>query len=239
MKKSIKISIIICVIIALVLIVLLVVVNNNKPEYSTVVTNHNQVMANIIENTPIANSRKMSKYIDILSSNNYYMKTQEKSVNENGETETLTTENAVTIDKMVINYEEKMTTLLMTKEATYYMLHENRILQKYSISEGEQAGFSGFNMRYSRAFFEQNFKGTGTEDIEDIPYYYEEYSANLGDDSKIRYYFDNNDQLIYIKNITKDGQTLTEVIELSDNIRDELFERPQDYMVYDISNIAN
>ena len=232
MKKKLKISIAICVVIVVILLIILAVLNRKDEN------NNNETTNNVVEQTPISTTRKLSNYIDLINGD-YYMKYKTQTTNESGEPEEITAEYAISNDKMVLNYEEYLTTTLVTKECTYYIMHETKNIVKYPIDEASQQGFSGFQRAYTMEFFESNFLGTGTEDINGVAYYYEEYSDNSAADAKIRYYFDENNQMKYIKNINSTSEELTEIIELSDRINKELFELPEGYTEYNINELTN
>lgn len=233
MKKKLKIGIAICIVIVVILLVVLAVLNK-KPEES----NNNTFNNNITEKTPIATTLKLSKYIDIISGD-YYMKYKTTTVGHEGEPEEITAEYAISKDKIVLNYEEYASTNLLTKEGAYYILHSDKKILKYPIDEESQKGFMGFNRAYTQEFFEKNFLRTGTEDIDGVAYYYEEYSDNSAEGSKIRYFFDKNDEIKYIKNINSTSEELSEILELSDRINPELFELPKGYTEYNINELTN
>lgn len=231
MKKSLKIGIIICVVIVIILLVVLAVLNK-KPE-----ENVNNQVNNVVQQ-PIVTTKKIAKYVDIINKD-YYMKYKTNTKDNNGEPVTITAEYAVSNDRISLNYQEYLTTTLITKECTYYIMHESKSIVKYPIDEKSQQGFSGFQRGYTQQLFETNFLGTGTEDIEGVAYYYEEYKDNATEGNKIRYYFDENDSIKYIKNITSSSEELTEILQLNNEIKEELFELPKGYTEYDINDLTN
>lgn len=232
MKKNLKIGIAICAVIVVILLITLAVLNKKPEESNNTLTN------NVTEKTPITTTLKLSKYIDIISGD-YYMKYKTRTDGHDGEPEEITTEYAISKEKIVLNYEEALTTTLITKEGTYYIVHQNKSIIKYPIDEESQKGFVGFNRAYTQEFFEKNFLRTGTEDIDGVAYYYEEYSDNSSEGAKIRYFFDNNDNIKYIKNINSTNEELSEILELSDRVNPELFELPKGYTEYNINELTN
>ena len=224
MKDKQKVAIIIGIIVVILIIIILIIVNRSDRGKENNINN-----VSVVERTPISNTRKMSKYIDIIS-HDYYMEYVEKD--QNGEYVTM--EYAVLDNKMFMNDEYNMNTIIITKEASYYIMHEYKTIIKYPISDTTQKNILGFQRGYTQDFFESNFRGTGTENIRGVSYYYEEYTDNTQKNNIIRYYFDDNDILKYINNISTANNTseLTEILEISDYVDEQLFELPEEYNEY-------
>ena len=223
MKDKLKIGIIVGIVIVVLIGAVLIIINVNSDK-NTENTRTNRL--NVIERTPISTTRKMSKYVDIINGD-YYM--EAKTVDENGNE--VLTEYAILGDKMIIHDENTVATILVTSEASYYILHNQGLIIKYPIDASGQQNISGIQRGYTQELFARNFRGTGTEDINEVEYYYEEYSDNSEDSNKIRYYFDEDDSLKYIKIITSDSsnQELVEILELHSDVDETLFELPQGY----------
>lgn len=229
MKKHLKILIGAAVIIAIILIIVLVVVKQNGG-------NKNNNAANQTEQN-IVSTKKIMNYIDIINKD-YYMKYKTTTTDESGKTTVLNAEYAIKSDKVVVNDLDTLTTTLATKDATYYILHDNKTVLVYPIAQQNQEGALEMKRGYTKQFFESAFVGTGSEDIDGVQYYYEEYN-NASQGGTVKYYFDSNDKIKYIRNIVDTGKQLTEVLEISNNIYDELFKIPSDYKQYDMTNITN
>jgi len=231
MKDKLKIAILACVAIVIILIIVLMInIQGNNNKNNTIISNN---IENIIEQTPIVTSRKINNYIDILK-DKYYMKYVTKTEDEDGNIVDLNVEFALSGDNIYMNYPELFTTILVTKDASYYILHDSKITQKYPIDSEGQKQYYTLQRNVNQAYFEQNFVGTGTQEIEGIEYYYEEYKS--GDD-KIRYYFDENDKLVYIENISDSESEIDKIIEIREFDDLSIFELPEGYTEYDMTSL--
>ena len=236
-KEKIKIGIIIFIIIAIILTVILIVISKKNNE--NIINNiANLTKAEMNAKTPILTTKKLYNYIDMLQSG-YYMKYKTQADLGNGEKQDLTAEMAITKDKMAINNQEYLTSYITTLEGIYYISHSEKIVLKYANSTGTvENTFVDLLSGYSREVFDDNFVSTGTEKIEDEEYYYEEYKE-VSDTSKIRYYFDENDIIRYIKTIASNEESLIQILELSGDVDETLFEIPKDYEVKDFNEYYN
>lgn len=232
MKDKLKIGIVVGIVITILLIIALIAVNRNNKATTDQTTNK----TNVVERTPISTSRKMARYVDIISKD-YYMECKE--VDDSGEEVLM--EYATLGEKMVIHNENTITTILVTQDASYYILHGEKIILKYAVNPTAQQNLVGIKRGYTQELLAQNFRGTGTEEVKGVGYYYEDYSDNTTENNILRYYFDEDDRLRFIKIISTQDSTeeLIEVLELHGNVDETLFELPDGYQEIDASTLES
>ena len=139
-------------------------------------------------------------------------------------------------DKTVIDQYTKQShsTTLVKDGNTYLILHDREEYYVYLRNNVEQNILTdGIKELISKEY------SIGTEKVKGKKYSYEEYSGdtifmmsnNLNTNSeeiKTRFYFDKNNNLVYIKTITNESEELLK-IEISNEADDSLFEIPANY----------
>lgn len=126
------------------------------------------------------------------------------------------------------------TTTLVKEDTTYLILHDRKEYYIYKQNNIEQNFLTdGIAEIVSRDFI------TGTEKVKGKKYDYEEYSGSTmfmmstslaieESEIKTRFYFDKDDNLVYVKTIYGDNQELLK-INLQHEVEDSVFEIPSDY----------
>lgn len=126
------------------------------------------------------------------------------------------------------------TTTLIKNNNTYLILHDRKEYYVYEENNVDQTILTdGIKEVMNKEFTRGNEKVRGKK------YDYEEYngssmfmvSSTLDIDEnevKTRFYFDKNDNLVYIKTINGDQQELLKV-SLTDTVEDSMFDIPSDY----------
>jgi len=221
-KKKLKILIIILIV--LFIIFLIALLSNKKEE--------KEQIQNIISNNTqdnIVSTKKFMKYVDIVSGN-YYMKYVMPLENENGELEDCTAEVCVKGENIALNLYEKNLSVVKKDSKLYYIMHDQKLVTISSIKNGTSYNIDAYKINMSKKAIDNSFITTGMEKINDVKYYYEEYNANDDNETKLRYYFDGEDNLVYIKVISKDEpETITKIEEISSKTYDQMFEIPSQY----------
>ncbi len=156
-------------------------------------------------------------YVDMMKNGNYLMK-YKANMEVEGQTTTVEATIAVSGEKTAVSsttegYQSKA----ITMDDKLYMVDDNSktvIVMKAQPTETSE-GINTEGITYV---------GSGTED----GLAYEEYSTS---DSTIKYYFDGKD-LVKIKLISEDAVvTEMEIIEMSNDVPESMFEIPADYQV--------
>lgn len=131
------------------------------------------------------------------------------------------------------NVESHITTLVKDNN-TYLILHDRKEYYVYTENNVEQTILTdGLKEIISKSYT------TGTEKIKGKKYSYEQYDGssmfmisniiNINDTNvKTRFYFDSNNNLVYIKTILADKQELLKVT-LEEDVNDSVFDIPSDY----------
>ena len=139
-------------------------------------------------------------------------------------------------DKTIIDdyAENNHTTTIVKDNNTYLVLHDREEYYLYEQNNVEQAILTdALKEVISKEF------SNGTEKIKGQKYVYEEYSGSTifmkansldvkEEDIKTRFYFDNNDNLVYIRTIKGVNQELLE-INMKKEVDDSIFEVPSNY----------
>lgn len=224
-----KIRAIIFVLVIIVIILLIVLLNNKKEE--------NKEINNIISNTAeeeVISTKKLMSYLDILNGN-YYMKYITQIENTEGELEDCTVEICVKDDDIAMNSDEQNLSVVKKNNKLYYIMHDSKTVIINSVKSGTSYDIDSYKLTISKKTIDNSFITTGMQKVDEVDYYYEEYSANDGNDTKLRYYFD-GDTLKFIKTISSDGtETLLKIEELSKKTYDTMFDIPSDYTQNDLS----
>lgn len=79
-----------------------------------------------------------------------------------------------------------------------------------------------------------NFISSGSEAVNGTEYSFEEYKNG---NETLKYYFD-TETIRYIKHISDSGkETLYEILEISKNVPEDMFDVPKDYTTQDLSSL--
>ena len=139
-------------------------------------------------------------------------------------------------DKTIIDNTsaESHSTTIVKDNNTYLVLHDREEYYVYEQNNVEQTILTdGIGEIVNKEF------KTGTEKVKGKKYFYEEYAgstmfmsentSNISEEEiKTRFYFDNNDDLVYIKTIKGSYQELLK-IKVEKQVEDSLFEIPSNY----------
>ena len=139
-------------------------------------------------------------------------------------------------DKTIIDdyYENSHTTTIVQDNNTYLVLHDREEYYVYEQNNVEQTILTdGLEEVIGKEFT------IGTERVKGKKYTYEEYQGSTmfmeassldvnEEDIKTRFYFDNNDNLVYIRTIKGVNQELLK-INIQKEVDDSIFEIPSNY----------
>lgn len=174
-------------------------------------------------------TKKLANLYNKLNANQEYTFTMEKN-NEN-KTIIAKKNNKTVIDRYLENNHE---TTLIENDITYYILHNREEYHVYNQNNVEQNYLiDGMKLVIDTPFLR------GTEKVNGKKYSYEEYDGstifmitntlNIDDENiKTRFYFDNEENLVYIRTIVGVKQELLK-IELKTEVENKIFEIPSNY----------
>ena len=210
MKKKQKISLIITllIIVAIIVIVIKITSGSNKNEH------------------------KLAKINENLNSSQTYL----FEIQKNDDNKTIMAKKG---DKTIIDQYSKdsHTTTLVKENNTYLVLHDREEYYIYEQNNVEQSILTdGINEVIEKEYT------TGEEKVRGKKYYYEEYNGSTifmitnsidvnQEDIKTRFYFDKDDNLVFIKTILGEEQEILKV-KLEHEVADSIFEIPSNYAEY-------
>lgn len=204
-KKMVSLIVAILIIVAIVVIVIKITNGSNKTEH------------------------KLSKIYEILNSSQTYL--FEMQQNDNNKTIMAKKGNKTLIDQYS---KDSHTTTLVKDNNTYLVLHDREEYYIYEQNNVEQSILTdGIKEVLEKQYI------TGEEKVIGKKYSYEEYNGSTmfmitntldakQEDIKTRFYFDKDDNLVYIKTIFEEKQELLKV-KLDQEVDDSIFEIPSNY----------
>ena len=188
-----------------------------------------------IINSKSSDEQKLAKiYEDLKSSQSYYFQME---INSNNKIIMAQKGDKTIIDQYSKEGEDSVqshTTTLIKDNNTYLILHDRKEYYVYEENNVDQTILiDGIKEIMSKDFTRGNEKVRGKK------YDYEEYNGssmfmvsntlNIDENEvKTRFYFDKNDNLVYIKTINGDDNELLK-ISLTKDVDDAMFEIPSDY----------
>lgn len=210
MKKKKKISLIIALLIIVAVIVIVIKITNGSNK----------------------NEHKLAKINENLNSSQTYL----FEIQKNDDNKTIMAKKG---DKTIIDQYSKdsHTTTLVKENNTYLVLHDREEYYIYEQNNVEQSILTdGINEVIEKEYT------TGEEKVRGKKYYYEEYNGSTifmitnsidvnQEDIKTRFYFDKDDNLVFIKTILGEEQEILKV-KLEQEVNDSIFEIPSNYAEY-------
>ena len=207
MKKKKKISLIIALLIIVAIIVIVIKITSGNNE----------------------NKHKLAKIYESLNSSQMYL--FEMQQNDDNKTIMAKKEDKTLIDQYS---KDSHTTTLVKDNNTYLVLHDREEYYTYEQNNVEQSILTdGINEVLQKQYI------TGEEKVLGKKYAYEEYNGSTifmitntldekQEDIKTRFYFDKDDNLVYIKTIFGSKKELLKV-NLKQDVDDSIFEIPSNY----------
>ena len=228
MSKQIKMLLGVAIVLIIVIVLLVIVFNKNEKDNNLQGEENNILQNNTTNQQGNSNvAKKLEKYIGI-STDSYYMKYKTKTEDANGNSITATIELGAKDGNLAMNSEEMNIGMVKKGDTIYYVMHEQKSIVKYPLTEELQKQFADYDVVGNKEEIDESYVGSGKEEVDGAEYYYEEYASKDQEGAKTKYYFD-GDELKYLKTIVDDKEEIMEIIEFSDNVKDSLFELPSDY----------
>lgn len=210
MKKKQKISLIITLLIIVAIIVMVIKITSGSNK----------------------NEHKLAKINENLNSSQTYL----FEIQKNDDNKTIMAKKG---DKTIIDQYSKdsRTTTLVKENNTYLVLHDREEYYIYEQNNVEQSILTDG----IKEVIEKEYT-TGEEKVRGKKYYYEEYNGSTmfmitnpldvnQENIKTRFYFDKNDNLVFIKTLLGEEQEILKV-KLEQEVDDSIFEIPSNYAEY-------
>lgn len=206
MKKTLKYAVIILVIIAVV-IGILIYQSNKKTE----------VTLNSLPETQYTEdqakefyTKKLIKYLDTFQ-NDFHMKYVVENTEEDGTATTHKEEFSKRGEAISIYSSDQNTRLIVEKDYFYHVYEDSATIYKVPIVE--QIPTNMDILFYSLESINDCFVKTGNETLKDQKYYFEEYKMERDNSVLVRYYFDDEDNIKYIR-AYKEGSNVQSIFEI-------------------------
>ena len=233
MAKTLKIGVVILIIIAIIICV--VIFKNKENEKKNQVSIDNLPELEYTEDeAKDFYTKSLIKYLDTFQ-NDFHIKYIAKSINEEGEEIVSTEEFSKKGDRTAVYIEEENFRIIIDKDY-FYHVDEN----EYYIYQFKKEQDINTNMDvlfYSLKNINDNFVKTGNEVLNDVKYYFEEYTMDSDNTVLIRYYFDSDNNIKFIKAYKEDSQvqTFIEVQMLEKKVYDFMFDMSDKYELVEVA----
>jgi hypothetical protein len=172
-------------------------------------------------------------YADMMKSGKYYMK-YKTSMDIEGQKMEVEASMAVSGEDMALStkgsgYEAN---IIVKNNKSYMVDHQNKTVMLLAENANQTGSSPEDNQDINTDGIVYSSSGTGSFKGKTLPY--EEYSTS---DGKIRYYFDGK-KLYGIEVIAQGATVQMEILEMSNNVSDSMFEIPASYTKLDLQNLA-
>ncbi len=223
MKKTLKYALIILIIVAIIVVIALY--QSNK---KTEVTLNNLPETQYTEDEAKEfYTKKLINYLDTFQ-NDFHMKYVAESTAEDGTVTTNNEEFSKKGDTIAIYSNDLNTRLIVEQDYFYHVYEDSATVYQVPITEPISTNMDV--LFYSLESINDCFVKTGNEVLKDQTYYFEEYKMEKDNSVLIRYYFDDEDNLKYIKAYKEDSnvQTVFEIQMLENRTYDFMFDLSTD-----------
>ena len=228
MKKTIKYALIILIIIAIIVVIALYK-SNKKTEVTLNNLPENQYTE---EEAKEFYTKKLINYLDIFQ-NDFHLKYVVENTAEDGTVTTNNEEFSKKGDTIAIYSNDENTRLIVEPDRFYHVYEDSATIYEVPITEPISTNMDV--LFYSLESINDCFVKTGNEVVKDQTYYFEEYKMEKDTSVLVRYYFDGEDNIKYIK-AYKEGsnvQSLFEIQMLENRTYDFMFEMGDKYQYYE------
>lgn len=227
-KKTLK-----CVVVILIVIAIVISIFVYKNIKKTEVTLNNLPETQYTEDEAKEfYTKKLIKYLDTFQ-NDFHLKYVAENTAEDGTVTTNNEEFSQKGDAISIYSNDENTRLIVEKDYFYHIYEDSATIYKVPITEPISTNMDV--LFYSLESINDCFVKTGNEIIKEQKYYFEEYKMEKDNSVLVRYYFDNEDNLKYIKAYKENNkvQTLFEIQMLENRTYDFMFEMGDKYQYYE------
>ena len=205
MAKTLKVGIILLIILAI--IIGIIIYNNKKDEKKNEITLNNLPEVEYTEEEAKEfYTKKLIKYLDTFQ-NDFHLKYIAETTNEDG-TEVVSNEEFSKKGNLAaIYYAETNQRIIIEKEYFYHIDEDNYLMYKLKNDNNLSANMDV--LFYSLDSINSLFVRTGNEILNGEKYYFEEYKMEKDNTVLVRYYFDENDNIKYIKAYKENNKVQT------------------------------
>lgn len=205
MAKTLKVGIILLIILAI--IIGMIIYNNKKDEKKNEITLNNLPEVEYTEEEAKEfYTKKLIKYLDTFQ-NDFHLKYIAETTNEDG-TEVVSNEEFSKKGNLAaIYYAETNQRIIIEKEYFYHIDEDNYLMYKLKNDNNLSANMDV--LFYSLDSINSLFVKTGNEILNGEKYYFEEYKMEKDNTVLVRYYFDENDNIKYIKAYKENNKVQT------------------------------
>lgn len=225
--KTLKIVIIILVILAI--IIGITIYKNIENEKKNEITLDNLPKLDYTEDQAKEfYSKKLIKYLSTFQ-NDFHFKYTAEGVNEDGTEGTVKEEYSKKGNLVSIYYADSNQRIVIDNEYIYHYEEDNYIV--YRLKNEKNINTNADVLLYSLDSINKLFVKTGNEIINNEKYYFEEYKMEKDNTILVRYYFDSDDNIKYIKAYKENSkfQTFFTVEMLENRTYDFMFDMSDRY----------
>lgn len=233
MVKTLKIGVVILIIIAI--IICIVILKNKDNERKNQVTIDNLPEVEYTEDeAKDFYTKNLIKHLDTFQ-NDFHIKYIAKSINEAGEELVSTEEFSKKGDRMAVYIAEDNFRIIIDKDYFYHVDENDYYIYKFKKEQNINTNMDV--LFYSLKNINENFLKTGYEVLDDVKYYFEEYTMDSDDTVLIRYYFDADNNIKFIKAYKENSkvQTFMEIQMLEKIAYDFMFDMGDKYELVEVS----
>lgn len=119
-------------------------------------------------------------------------------------------------------------------EKLFYVIHDSKAVLTATVADEMKEGFTDFISVKTSEEAKSALQNTGEEELQGEKFGFEEFKN--ADGTITKFYYDDK-TLRYVKVIKNDSEELIQVLELSTNVPEDIFDVPDGYIVKDISQM--
>lgn len=237
MKKALKIGIILLIIIAI--IITIIVVKNKANE------KNNQISLDNLPKPLYTEEEEKEFYTKTLIKhlstfqNDFHIKYKLEMTDNKGNVTVSNEEFSKKGEMTSTYYSEKSQRILADSKYYYYVDEDNKIIYKVNRTENKNTNMD--ILFYSLSSLNDAFVTLGYEILNSEKYYFEEYKMQSKDDVLIRYYFDENENIKFVKTYQENSneQAFYTIEMLENKTYDFMFDMSNTYQIVTEESIAS
>lgn len=237
MKKTLKIGIVLLIIIAIIVaLIIYKIYEDNKNKEITL--NNLPELQYTEEQAKEFYTKTLIEYLEAFQ-NEFHIKYIAETTSEDGEKTTRTEEISKKGEKVAVYYQDTNDRVVIDNKIIYYVDEDNYTVAR--VKNGQELNTNIDMFFYSLESINDCFVKTGNEILNDVKYYFEEYEMERDNSILIRYYFDENNNMKYIKTYKENSQVQTFfTIEMFEKrIFDFMFDLSDKYEMYDSDSVMD
>lgn len=202
MKKTLKIGLILLVIIAIIITIIVLKNKSNEKKNEITLNNLPQPLYTEEEEKEFY-TKTLIKYLNAFQ-NDFHIKYKLEITDSNGKVTESNEEFSKKGDITSNYYSEKNQRLLVDGKYCYYVDEDNSVIYKLNRTQNNDTSLN--ILFYTLDSLNKAFETMGYEILNGEKYYFEEYKMPNSDDTLIRYYFDSDDNIKYVKTYSENSK---------------------------------